>query len=42
MITLGNNSFFCMADMGVERCVRLDGLAEAQISKRLEELAKAG
>ncbi|KAM0824622.1 hypothetical protein ACQ4PT_070073 [Festuca glaucescens] len=29
-------------DMGVERCVRLDGLTEAQIDKKLEELAKAG
>jgi NADH dehydrogenase (ubiquinone) 1 alpha subcomplex subunit 2 len=30
------------SDMGVERCVRLDGLTEAQIDKKLEELAKAG
>uniref|UniRef100_A0A0E0DCA4 Ribosomal protein/NADH dehydrogenase domain-containing protein n=1 Tax=Oryza meridionalis TaxID=40149 RepID=A0A0E0DCA4_9ORYZ len=29
-------------DMGVERCVRLDGLTEAQIDGKLEELAKAG
>ncbi|XP_062186020.1 NADH dehydrogenase [ubiquinone] 1 alpha subcomplex subunit 2 [Phragmites australis] len=29
-------------DMGVERCVHLDGLTEAQIDKKLEELAKAG
>ncbi|OAY70995.1 NADH dehydrogenase [ubiquinone] 1 alpha subcomplex subunit 2 [Ananas comosus] len=29
-------------DMGVERCVRLDGLAEAQINTKLEELVKAG
>ncbi|KAL6851473.1 hypothetical protein ACP4OV_020406 [Aristida adscensionis] len=29
-------------DMGVERCVNLDGLTEAQIDKKLEELAKAG
>ncbi|WOK95576.1 NADH dehydrogenase [Canna indica] len=29
-------------DMGVERCVRLDGLTEAQINNKLEELAKAG
>ncbi|TVU03467.1 hypothetical protein EJB05_51019 [Eragrostis curvula] len=29
-------------DMGVERCVNLDGLSEAQIDKKLEELAKAG
>uniref|UniRef100_A0A0E0DCA3 Ribosomal protein/NADH dehydrogenase domain-containing protein n=1 Tax=Oryza meridionalis TaxID=40149 RepID=A0A0E0DCA3_9ORYZ len=28
--------------MGVERCVRLDGLTEAQIDGKLEELAKAG
>ncbi|CAM0152537.1 unnamed protein product [Urochloa decumbens] len=28
--------------MGVERCVNLDGLTEAQIDKKLEELAKAG
>jgi len=28
--------------MGIERCVRLDGLAEAQINQKLEELAKAG
>ncbi|CAO2034511.1 unnamed protein product [Urochloa humidicola] len=29
-------------DMGVERCVQLDGLTEAQIDRKLEELAKAG
>ncbi|AQK92741.1 NADH dehydrogenase [ubiquinone] 1 alpha subcomplex subunit 2 [Zea mays] len=29
-------------DMGVERCVNLDGLTEAQIDKKLEELAMAG
>ncbi|KAL5214130.1 hypothetical protein ABZP36_003282 [Zizania latifolia] len=29
-------------DMGVERCVLLDGLTEAQIDGKLEELAKAG
>ncbi|XP_077250125.1 NADH-ubiquinone oxidoreductase B8 subunit [Tasmannia lanceolata] len=29
-------------DMGAERYVRLDGLTEAQISKKLEELVKAG
>ncbi|XP_010910164.2 NADH dehydrogenase [ubiquinone] 1 alpha subcomplex subunit 2 [Elaeis guineensis] len=29
-------------EMGVERCVRLDGLTEAQINKKLEELVKAG
>ncbi|XP_072992294.1 NADH dehydrogenase [ubiquinone] 1 alpha subcomplex subunit 2 [Typha latifolia] len=29
-------------DIGVERYVRLDGLTEAQISKKLEELVKAG
>ncbi|XP_058102628.1 NADH dehydrogenase [ubiquinone] 1 alpha subcomplex subunit 2 [Magnolia sinica] len=29
-------------DMGVERCVRLDGLTQAQISKKLEELVKIG
>ncbi|XP_047067211.1 NADH dehydrogenase [ubiquinone] 1 alpha subcomplex subunit 2-like [Lolium rigidum] len=29
-------------DMGVERCVHLDGLTEAQIDKKLEELAKQG
>jgi len=28
--------------MGVERCVNLDGLTEAQIDRKLEELAKAG
>ncbi|KAJ8492299.1 hypothetical protein OPV22_014020 [Ensete ventricosum] len=28
-------------DIGVERCVRLDGLTEADINKKLEELAKA-
>lgn len=28
--------------MGVERCVLLDGLTEAQIDKKLEELAQAG
>jgi NADH dehydrogenase (ubiquinone) 1 alpha subcomplex subunit 2 len=27
--------------MGVERCVNLNGLTEAQIDKKLEELAKA-
>ncbi|KAL3599325.1 hypothetical protein D5086_007243 [Populus alba] len=30
------------ADFGVERGVRLEGLSEAQISKALEELGKAG
>ncbi|KAK1662224.1 hypothetical protein QYE76_050383 [Lolium multiflorum] len=30
------------SDMGVERCVHLDGLTEAQIDKKLEELAKQG
>ncbi|XP_062096881.1 NADH dehydrogenase [ubiquinone] 1 alpha subcomplex subunit 2 [Humulus lupulus] len=29
-------------DMGVERGVRLEGLSEAQISKALEDLVKAG
>ncbi|ONK58678.1 uncharacterized protein A4U43_C09F15540 [Asparagus officinalis] len=29
-------------DMGVERCVRLDGLPEAEINKKLGELVKAG
>lgn len=29
-------------DMGVERCVSLGGLTEAQIDKKLEDLAKAG
>ncbi|KQJ99424.1 NADH dehydrogenase [ubiquinone] 1 alpha subcomplex subunit 2 [Brachypodium distachyon] len=29
-------------DKGVERCVKLDGLTEAQINKKLEELAKSG
>ncbi|KAJ9180500.1 hypothetical protein P3X46_008732 [Hevea brasiliensis] len=29
-------------DMGVERCVRLEGLSEAQIFKALEDLAKVG
>lgn len=33
---------FLGTDMGVERCVHLDGLTEAQISKKLEELVKAG
>lgn len=28
--------------MGVERCVRLDGLTAEQINAKLEELAKAG
>lgn len=31
-----------LADMGVERCVRLDGLTDAQINEKLEGLAKAG
>jgi NADH dehydrogenase (ubiquinone) 1 alpha subcomplex subunit 2 len=31
-----------LPDMGVERCVNLDGLTEAQIDKKLEELAMAG
>lgn len=39
---LSNPIFFFGTDMGVERCVRLDGLTEAQISKKLEELVKAG
>lgn len=34
--------FILLSDMGVERCVNLDGLTEAQIDKKLEELAKAG
>ncbi|KAK1259942.1 NADH dehydrogenase [ubiquinone] 1 alpha subcomplex subunit 2 [Acorus gramineus] len=29
-------------DMGVDRYVRLDGLSEPQITKKLEELVKAG
>ncbi|KAF3320075.1 NADH dehydrogenase [Carex littledalei] len=29
-------------DMGVERCVRLDGLTAEQINAKLEEMAKAG
>ncbi|XP_010530655.1 PREDICTED: NADH dehydrogenase [ubiquinone] 1 alpha subcomplex subunit 2 [Tarenaya hassleriana] len=29
-------------DMGVERCVDLDGMSEPQILKALEELVKAG
>ncbi|CAN6275435.1 unnamed protein product, partial [Urochloa humidicola] len=29
-------------EMGVERCVNLDGLTEAQIDRKLEELAKIG
>ncbi|KFK35234.1 hypothetical protein AALP_AA5G257600 [Arabis alpina] len=29
-------------DMGVERCVNLDGMSEPQILKALEDLAKAG
>ncbi|XP_050236656.1 NADH dehydrogenase [ubiquinone] 1 alpha subcomplex subunit 2-like [Mercurialis annua] len=29
-------------DMGVERGIRLEGLSEAQISKALEDLVKAG
>lgn len=29
-------------DMGCERCVSLDGLKEAEINKKLEELVKAG
>lgn len=32
----------CWLDMGVERCVSLGGLTEAQIDKKLEDLAKAG
>jgi hypothetical protein len=31
-----------VVDMGVERCVRLDGLTAEQINAKLEELAKAG
>lgn len=30
------------ADMGVERCVNLDGMSEPQILKALEDLVKAG
>jgi len=30
------------ADMGVERCVNLDGLTEPQILKALENLVKSG
>jgi len=33
---------FNWSEMGVERCVNLDGLTEPQIDKKLEELAKAG
>ncbi|KAL5998499.1 hypothetical protein ACLOJK_009442 [Asimina triloba] len=29
-------------NFGVERCVRLEGLSEAQINQKLEELSKAG
>ncbi|OAY43795.1 NADH dehydrogenase [ubiquinone] 1 alpha subcomplex subunit 2 [Manihot esculenta] len=29
-------------DMGVERCIQLEGLSEPQISKALEDLAKVG
>ncbi|KAH0939919.1 hypothetical protein HID58_007380 [Brassica napus] len=29
-------------DMGVERCVNLDGMSESQILKSLEDLVKAG
>ncbi|ERN06434.1 hypothetical protein AMTRI_Chr06g169260 [Amborella trichopoda] len=29
-------------DFGVERCVRLEGLTETQITKKLEELVKVG
>ena len=32
----------CGADMGVERCVNLDGMSETQILKSLEDLVKAG
>lgn len=43
-IVFGPNRFLfiLLSDMGVERCVNLDGLTEAQIDKKLEELAKAG
>lgn len=34
--------FIFWSDMGVERCVNLNGLTEAQIDKKLEDLAKAG
>lgn len=34
-------SLVTLPDMGMERCVRLDGLTEADINKKLEELAKA-
>jgi hypothetical protein len=37
-----SSPFILLSDMGVERCVNLDGLTEAQIDKKLEELAKAG
>ncbi|KMZ66342.1 hypothetical protein ZOSMA_2G03590 [Zostera marina] len=29
-------------DMGVERYVRLDGLTESEINKKLEDLVKSG
>ena len=31
-----------VVDMGVERCVNLDGMNESQILKSLEDLVKAG
>ena len=33
---------FDLADMGIERVARLEGLSEAQISKALEDLVKVG
>jgi len=49
LVAIWNTSFginplqlFNWSEMGVERCVNLDGLTEAQIDKKLEELAKAG
>lgn len=34
--------FIIYTDFGVEKGIRLEGLSEAQISKALEDLVKAG
>ncbi|CAL9132045.1 unnamed protein product, partial [Musa textilis] len=41
LIAFNLTSLVTLPDMGVERCIRLDGLTEADINKKLEELAKA-
>lgn len=38
---LFSNTLVTLPDVGVERCVKLDGLTEAQINNKLEELGKA-